>query len=235
MSSTLRFYLLVSLVTLSTCLSASADSVEIENLATLHGTISPITYTTSSGTFTTGAIKLTLDHSSQSFFTFDPGTGMISVHLVMEISFKDGQGSTLVGLLTLNETGSGSLGSPILMNVTNGFLTGAGEFAGTTASGKMTCTYGNPTIWTFLDSSTTPLVFNLPPSFTNGNNIPLTGTITATVVPEPASLTLICTGAVSLLLKRRTLRRVRSATKILSLYNKPRQIPFAGKALYVDG
>ena len=188
--------LAIQLASLAVC--AEADSY---TLGSLQGTISPITYTTSAGTFTTSIITVTLDHSTPSFFTIDSTTGIISAHIVMDVSFTDGQGSALAGILTVNE--SGTLGSSsTLMNITGGFLTGAGSFGGTTASGEWKCKwFGDPIVWTF-NSPTTPSLISLPPTFINGNNIPLTGTLTATVVPEPTNLALLGTGLFPIILRR---------------------------------
>lgn len=183
----------VAVMMVAMAIPAGVARGEFLLLASASGTVDPITYTTTSGTFTTGPITLALNNSSPSFFNINDITGAIQSHTVFNISFNDGQGSILTGVLTLEE--SGVLGpQPILMNIDSGILTGAGPFDRTVVKGK------NPTIlppqWRF--RSPPPTVFaDLPSGFINGQNIPIFGEIAATVVPEPSSLVMGATSALA--------------------------------------
>jgi len=174
-------------------------------IASLTGTVDPITYTDLTGTFTTSPIAVTLSGSSPSFFTVDLSAGTASDHTVMDVSFNNGKpgplNANLLGVLTVNESGPLQPAPPPLdftadLTIQNAVLSGAGPFNGTTLAGK------NPTFkdffieWKFGGGNVTA---NLPSTFIGGNNIPISGDITASIVPEPNGLVLLAIGATSVL------------------------------------
>jgi len=185
--------------------SVMADPVTIV-LGSLSGTVDPITYTTAAGTFTTGPITLSLNSSETSFFVVDEVTGAITAHTVMNVTFNDGTGQILSGVLVIDEEGTlGPPSQPIPMNITNGTLTGAGSFSGTRLRGINTTIlrrlgldsppeidweWGNPSPPP--DSPRPPIRVDLPPDFTS--DIPTSGRAHATTVPEPDTLVLLGTG-----------------------------------------
>src|SRR5690349_3986495 len=102
---------------------AGVANAELIVLASATGTADPITYTTLDGTFTTGPINFSLNNASTSFFNINDITGEIQSHTVFNVSFNDGRGANLTGVLTLDE--SGVLGpQPILLNIDSGTLAG---------------------------------------------------------------------------------------------------------------
>ena len=112
-----------------------AFSYDIIVLASASGEVDPITYTTADGTFTTSTIAVTLDPNSTSYFDINYSTGSVQAHTVFDLTFNDGQGDNLTGVLTLNE--SGVLGPlPILMNIDSGILAARGHSMGRPSRGK---------------------------------------------------------------------------------------------------
>lgn len=187
-------------------------------IASLSGTVDPITYTDSSGTFTTSPITVTLSDSSPSFFTVDLSAGMASDHTVMNVSFNNGKpgplNANLLGVLTVDESGPIQLAPPPLdftadLTIQDAVLSGAGPFDGTTLAGK------NPTFkdfvieWKFGGGN---VVANLPSTFIGGSNIPISGDIIATFVPEPPSAILFGLGIILLCVRVRVKGRVREVT-----------------------
>jgi hypothetical protein len=180
-------------------LPLSGASIQLQ-LASLNGTIDPITYTDTDGTFTTSVLTVSLDLSSPSFFTLDTSTGSVSDHTVMDISFNNGKSgglnADLSGIFTVDESGTLTPAAPPIdftadMTIDNAILTGAGEFAGAKAKGKNPTFIDLAIVWRFGKAQTgsDDILLDLPPAFAGGTNIPITGEIVATVVPEPSRLT----------------------------------------------
>lgn len=185
----------------------------VQDVVALSGTVNPITYTDSQGTFTTSVINLSFDPSTPSFMTLDLTTGGLTAHTVMDVSFNNGKlgpdNQNLFGIFTVDENGViGSIDpngliqpQPVLLDITNAVLTGAGEFAGTTAAGKNPVY--NPDLmqyqWRILKVGTpptSPVTLDLPPGFIGGANVAINSTINATtvVIPEPSTLALLLGG-----------------------------------------
>src|SRR5688572_17042599 len=71
-----RFFIVALIAANISILTNDAAAAPITmTLGSLSGTIDPITYTTTSGTFTTGPITVSLNLAEASFFTIDQGTG----------------------------------------------------------------------------------------------------------------------------------------------------------------
>lgn len=204
-----------SLVMLSGVNVVLGESITTPILS-LTGTVNPVTYTDSTGTFTTSPISLSLSDSAPSSFTADLSTLVASDHTVMNVSFNNGKpgnlNSQLSGVLTVDESG------PITsleanqeftadLTIQSAVLSGAGEFNGTTLTGK------NPTIkdfsieWKFGPGSSGAIDAHLPAGFASPVDIPLSGDIVASVpaVPEANAglLLLSVVGAVLFLSSRR--------------------------------
>jgi hypothetical protein len=175
---------------------------------TLGGTVDPITYTDSDGTFTTSPLQLSLGSpSSNSFIEIDSVTGRIFNYLEMNVSFNNGKPGILnqdiSGVFTTS--GEGFFGSqPIDLTILSSNLSGAGEFSGAKTRGKNPLFFevdenGDFCIlkWRFSPPGSPAVMFlDLPQGFQNGTNIPIHGDIDATCpsdaclvpVPEPSSI-----------------------------------------------
>lgn len=209
----LRAVLMVSIFAPSFCVNPVFGAPITLQIASLTGTVDPIIYTDFDGTFTTSPLTLTLSSSSPSSFTFDTGTGAVSDHTVMDISFNNGKpgplNGDLSGIFTVDENGTLTPAVPPIdftadLTISSAILSGAGPFDGTIAKGK------NPTFknffieWRFGKSQTGQdnITIDLPPTFINGTNIPISGEIIASVVPEPTSISLLLAGALGFFIKK---------------------------------
>jgi hypothetical protein len=190
--------------------AARADSITFQ-IDSLSGTIEPFTYTTIDGTFETGPIFLSLNKSLPSLVIVERDTGFLTARTVMDVFFNDGRGSQLSGTASIAE--SGTIESEFTI-ISTGILVGAGAFSGTVVKGR------NPFKWEYDDpndpasgafviwSSGPPpppprfstVAIDLPATFVNGADIPLSFEIAAhaTVVPEPSTRILLSLGTLGL-------------------------------------
>jgi hypothetical protein len=217
--------------------TARPDIIELD-IISLSGTVDPISYTDMQGTFTTGIVTLTLDQSSPSFMSLDLTTGELRAHTVMDVVFNNGKpgmdNENLSGTFVVDENGTiGYIDSngliqpqPVLLDISNGVLVGAGPFSGTTAHGKNPIY--NPDLmqyqWRIRKTGNPPtseVLLDLPSGFIGGTNTAIDSTINAiaVVVPEPSTLALWSIGALGLLANvwRRRKRDALTAMVILPI------------------
>ena len=184
-------------------------------IVSLSGTIDPITYTrtfaTASATFTTSPINVTLSNSSPSFFTLDTDTGLLSDHVVMDVSFNDGNNSNVLGILTIDESGPGPTefvpGFSTVLNVESATMTGAGAFNDVIILGPnpviIIDTDGPFIFWCWLcEPLPSPsLAVTFPPPAFDGGSVTISGAINGVAqlpVPEPSSMSLLAIGLLAL-------------------------------------
>ena len=203
---------------------ANADTV-LYQFDSLSGTIDPIPYTTTDGTFLTGPIALTLNTSIPSLVEVEPSTGFLIARTVMNVGFNDGRGNDLSGIATIEE--SGTIAAEFTI-IGNGLLSGAGIFSGTVIKGRNPFKWeyddpDDPTSGAFVIWSSGPppppprfstVDIDLPPNtFIDGANIPLTFEIDAhaTFIPEPSTVLLLSAGLASLIVYTYRRQRRRKA------------------------
>jgi hypothetical protein len=190
-------------------------------IATLSGTIDPITYTDSMGTFTTSPITVSLASlidSLTSFVSVDFQTGTVSNRLVLGLSFNNGKAGPLnedlSGFMIVDESGflsesNGQLSARL--SIQQATLSGAGPFNGTKAAGNNPVIFPDDLIIIRWMWDVGDIHIDLRAGFINGNNTPTKGIITATLtnisVPEPASISLLSGALLTLIAFARRLSR----------------------------
>lgn len=175
----------------------------------LFGEIEPFTYTDANGTATTGVMSLSLNAAENSFSVENTIQGTFFEHLVADVSFDDGRGNTINGLLTLDAEGTftpgGLLEEAETATLTAGVLENAGDFSGTIITGIFGFKHfsnceGGGFVWcrTFLvPPSPDPdleIIMLLPSSHFLGDlDFAIAGNITtrASVIPIPSALSLM--------------------------------------------
>ncbi len=179
---------------------------------TLVGHIDSFTYTDGLGTATTGPITLTLNGPGSSFGFEDLTLGTFTDHLVMTTTFDDGRGHALTGAITIDA--GGPLITPEIATITSGVLAGASAFDGANFFGRMERKHGKDCseggwCWTFLVPPNPGISIHLPASFLDPIDIPLSGAIDVTMVPEPATLLMLASGIIIMMLYQWLDRRAR--------------------------